>query len=368
MYKYICAAFVLASIIACTKAQKNIVINAEIPGLPCKKVYIAEAHEWEKFLDSADYVNGRFTFDKKAKKEFTPFMASIVYWDTVAGKIKTLYFRNHLLSPKGTTKYLLNAFVTNIGVTRMKRYNNDSSYISISGSKETEAMFYTQMMDFGFINEQASDKRTAILNTYQDIIKKYPSSFYLFKEIYSNSVTYSKKELQNMLQLFDTSVTHSGLGKQFTEYVAQMDDKPLDYLQQSFKTVDGINKKIVDTSSKLTMLVFWASWCGPCRAEIPLLKKMHKVFKRSNINIVSISTDKDISKWKKAMEQEKMPWLQLIADSAEVDRVGARFKFSAIPCLIVVDKTGKEVYRTMGFDPNAPDAQKISFIYSLLQP
>jgi thiol-disulfide isomerase/thioredoxin len=357
----------LSFLAGCKAKETNIVIKANLPYLPCKKLYLTDAHRYDTFLDSVAYpADGQFVYTKVPKEGFTPFTANFSYIDSNDGKIKTLNYRNHIKSTKGTTKYLYSAFVIETGVTEMKWYNNDTPYISIAGSKETEALFYTQMMDFGFINEQEPAKRKAVLNGYRDVIKKYPNSYYLFKEIYSNSVAYSKQELQDMLQFFDNKIVQSALGQQFEQYVAQMDDTPLDYLSQSFYTVDGSSQKIIDTSGKLTMLVFWASWCGPCRTEIPLLKKMYQYFKRNEVNIVSISTDKDTAKWKKAMEQEQMPWPQLIADSAEVDRMGAKFKFSAIPCLIVVNKTGKEVYRTMGFDLGTPDGQKIAFIRSLL--
>jgi thiol-disulfide isomerase/thioredoxin len=351
----------------CKEAENNIVIKANLPHLPCKKLYLTDAHSYDIFLDSVAYgADGNFVYTKIPKEGFTPFSANFSYIDSTDGKIKTLHFRNHIKSPNGAVKYIYHAFVLETGVTKMEWYNNDTPNISIAGSKETEALYYTQMMDFGFINEQEPDKRKVILHNYGDVIKKYPNSYYLFKEMYGNCVAYNKQELQDVLKCFNKSVTQSALGQQLSAYVANMDDKPLDYLSQSFKAMDGSNHKIVDTSGQLTMLVFWASWCGPCRAEIPLLKKMHQYFKRHEVNIVSISADKDANKWKRALEQEQMPWPQLIADSAAVDRLGAKFKFSGIPCLIVVNKYGKEVYRTMGFDAKTSDGQKIDYIKSLL--
>jgi thiol-disulfide isomerase/thioredoxin len=368
MQKYIhTIAVSLLVLTGCKEAETNIVIKASLQNLPCKKLYLTDAHSYDKFLDSIEYkADGNFVYTKVPKEGFTPFSANFSYIDSTDGKLKALVFRNHIKSPSGTLKYLYHAFVIQPGITEMKWYNNDTPYISIDGSDETDAMYYTQMMDFGFINEQVPAKRKAILNGYGDVIRKYPDSYYLFKEIYSNSVAYNKQELQDILKLFGKGVIHSPLGQQFDAYVANMDDRPLDYLSQSFKTAGGISQPIIDTSSRLTLLVFWASWCSPCRTEIPLLKKMYRHFKRAEVNIVSISTDKDAHKWQKAMQEEQMPWPQLIADSAAMNSLGPKFKFSAIPCLIVVDKTGKEVYRTMGFDAQKPDGQKIDFIRGLL--
>jgi thiol-disulfide isomerase/thioredoxin len=107
---------------------------------------------------------------------------------------------------------------------------------------------------------------------------------------------------------------------------------------------------IIDTSLKLNMLVFWASWCGPCRREIPLLKEIETEYKGKGLNLVSISIDDNKSNWEKALNQEKMEWPQYLVDKDRIDLVMQQFNFSAIPLVVFTDKSGKEIKKFIGYD------------------
>lgn len=60
------------------------------------------------------------------------------------------------------------------------------------------------------------------------------------------------------------------------------------------------------------MIDFWASWCGPCRREIPNLKKIYEAYVDKGLEIISISIDKEDKAWQKALDEEQLPWPNLI--------------------------------------------------------
>ena len=115
----------------------------------------------------------------------------------------------------------------------------------------------------------------------------------------------------------------------------------------SFPTPDG-KKKLgpQDFKGKILVLDFWASWCGPFRAEIPHLKEAYKEYSNKGVAFFSVSIDKDDAAWRKAMKEENMPWAQAQAPKAGKD-VMKQYQFSGIPYILVLDKKGKIVAKNL---------------------
>lgn len=115
----------------------------------------------------------------------------------------------------------------------------------------------------------------------------------------------------------------------------------------SFPTPDG-KKKLgpQDFKEKILVLDFWASWCGPCRAEIPHLKEAYKEYSTKGVAFFSVSIDKDDAAWRKAMKEENMPWAQAQAPKAGKD-VMKQYQFSGIPYILVLDEEGKIVAKNL---------------------
>lgn len=88
---------------------------------------------------------------------------------------------------------------------------------------------------------------------------------------------------------------------------------------------------------KATLIVFWASWCSPCRKEIPALKTFYGQYKDKGISIVSVSVDQNITAWKKAVKEEKMPWSNIANLPSDGQEIMEFFGIKSVPTMFLLD-------------------------------
>lgn len=121
--------------------------------------------------------------------------------------------------------------------------------------------------------------------------------------------------------------------------------KGAEYTDFEFVAPDGskrlFSKEMVP--GKYTMIDFWASWCGPCRASIPHVRGLYNDYK-DKLEIMSISVDDEDSDWRGAMEQEKMDWKQFRSPKEMRDIVSNAYKCRGIPYMLILSPDGKIIY------------------------
>lgn len=107
----------------------------------------------------------------------------------------------------------------------------------------------------------------------------------------------------------------------------------------------GGKTKLEDLKGKYVYIDVWATWCGPCRAEIPFLKTAEEKYHGKNIEFVSISVDvaKDYEKWKNFVKDKQLGGTQLLADNNWNSDFIKAFGINSIPRFILIDPTGKVV-------------------------
>ena len=119
----------------------------------------------------------------------------------------------------------------------------------------------------------------------------------------------------------------------------------------------GGTTKLEDLRGKYVYIDVWATWCGPCRAELPSLKKIEEKYKGKNIQFVSISVDvdKDLEKWKTFVKDKQLGGIQLFADKNWMSDFIKAFQINSIPRFILIDPNGKVV----NADANRPSNSKL---------
>lgn len=156
-------------------------------------------------------------------------------------------------------------------------------------------------------------KDTAVLNKYyNEYLTRASRQDYLLdiKKIYNNAVSYT-------------------------------DNSPAP--EFSFKDGLGQSVSLKSLRSKFVYIDVWATWCGPCKAEMPGLKKLEATYKGKNLEFVSISVDKqqDVNLWKEFVKNNGLKGIQLISDNAFETAFVEKMNINSIPRFILIDPAGK---------------------------
>ena len=119
----------------------------------------------------------------------------------------------------------------------------------------------------------------------------------------------------------------------------------------NYENYNGGTTSLSDFAGKYVFIDLWATWCGPCKAEIPFIKKLEKEYHDKNIKFVSISLDKKSAygAWRKMIEEKEMQdGIQLFAPNEFKSDFVKEFQVSAIPRFVLISPEGKIV------ESNAP--------------
>ena len=155
-------------------------------------------------------------------------------------------------------------------------------------------------------------------------------------------------EYPQLKDLFDAKyayVNHPALAR--ANQTVKMLAKKAAFIGQKFtdleeNDVNGQPHKLSEYLGKgnYVLLDFWASWCGPCRAEMPNVKAAYEKYKGKGFNIVALSFDNKLESWTKAIEDMQMPWIHLSDLKGWKTVAGQIYGVNAIPASFLVDPNG----------------------------
>lgn len=318
---------------------KVILSKAHVQGLRNKNVYLVD-YSKQSFIDSALVKGETIIFNQLWTPGFVPYEASIQTRDTLNGQS---YLRPIGVQSPFNASFIYSSFYLDTGATVVRPHDRSNrGYASFTGGKQNEP--FLKGIGLQFAEEPSLTRPQAIQNNISRI-KAYPFSIHLLKLLFYNKEKFLEDDLKAQLSFFDDQTKTTPLFKSFMEYFATLESHDKAFPKIKFETENGEYQSIGSEDGACYLVVYWASWCVPCRQEIGDIKKLYEQFTKRGLNVTSISIDSDRRNWQTALRQEKMPWQQLLAIDSAKASLDLHYDIKAIPKAYFFNKN-KELVKT----------------------
>lgn len=301
-----------------TKAQtlQKVNLSGSVENTKSEKVYL-QKYENKTYItiDSTEVKDGRFSFSKSI----------------VLPEIYGLSFTSNIDNP--FTSYLV--FLDNGNINVKLDSIDDFKNTIVDGSKE-QSLYENLLKDSVNI---------------KDVIKKHPNSIaalYVFYRYYSYKM--SPSDIKSTIALLDKNLQNSTYAKALYDLAKTISEVHTGKQAPDFVAYTYANEEVHPLTlvkGGYLLIDFWASWCPPCRKENPNLVKTYAEFKDKGFNIVSISLDRHLESWKKAISKDNLEWTQLIDRKAWNGDGIKKYGIRLIPSNFLIDSKGKIIAKNL---------------------
>ena len=116
----------------------------------------------------------------------------------------------------------------------------------------------------------------------------------------------------------------------------------------TLKSLDGSNLRLEEYRGQVVLINFWASWCGPCRQEMPLLDRLHHRYEDTGFAVLGVNVEGEVAPAQKIVDKTNVTFPVLIDEKQKVSEM---YSLEAMPSTVVVDRDGVIRYIHLGYKP-----------------
>ena len=305
--------------------------------------------------DSTIAKKGTFTFSGKVTeptratlqvKSLQPNTTPMTYEKFAAQDTKEFFLDNAVISVKGETA---------VKTASIKGGKTQTEFLSLEAAlkpfEDKMVPLNKQLMQLvkqkdekgaDSLRLQLTAIRKDMTKAEDDFIRRYSNSYVSVDLLQGRSYLI---ELDNFEPLFNTLSAdrkNSKIGKILQERLEQAKKTSVGKPAMEFTQQTNEDKpfSLSSLKGKYVLLDFWASWCGPCRAENPHVVKAYSAFKDKNFEIVGVSLDDEKQAWLDAIKKDGLPWVHVSDLKAWKNEVAVMYGINAVPQNFLLDPNG----------------------------
>jgi thiol-disulfide isomerase/thioredoxin len=345
-------ALALPALLLSCQGEGAFKINGSIQGVDGKKAFLQVQDDslGPKPVDTVKIANGKFEFKGKIAE---PALYSI--------RFESLQGASFFVAEEGNIELKINKDSLN-NVKASGTYNNEKmteftkqtlpiqkKMMAFQQENQMRIMKAQQTKDTAAMNAIRKDfmvLRDGMSNSGKEFITKNPKSFIsllLIKtRIFNPKADF--KEIQSLYNGLDAEVKNTKEGKKVAKKIIEAQKINVGKLAPEFSapTPEGKTVSLKESMGKITIIDFWASWCGPCRQANPDLVKLYAEYHDKGLNIISVSLDKpgEEAKWKEAIAKDGLTWTQVSNLKEWKDPIAKLYSVEAIPSSFIINAQG----------------------------
>ena len=233
-----------------------------------------------------------------------------------------------------------------LAVLQQQEDSINATFRAASEDQRKDPLFRSQLMDRFKAEMKEKDSLTI------DWIRRHPDSYIslaVLREVAGKDIDVSR--IEPLFKGLSTGLRTSKTGSDFAEMIEEARYTSIGAVAPDFTENDANDQpvKLSDFKGKYVLLDFWASWCGPCRAENPNVVKAYNTYKDKNFTVLSVSLDQPGKKdaWLAAIKADRLSWTQ-VSDLKFWNNAAARlYSIKAIPQNFLIDPSGKIIGKNL---------------------